>query len=304
MHPVMLQIGPLAVRWYGVFIVAAIFAGFYLAERHLRKRGFDVELFERVTFFAVIWGVVGARLVYVITSPSEFEYDPISMFYIWHGGLAFFGAIIGGLTVFAYYTWRYRAPFYAFVEATLPGVSLGIIAGRLGNIMNGSDTSGRLTDFNLFPLTINWPSWASGYPGYCTSSHQLAWGFCTGPVVRGPVWFTQLFGVVIGLVLLLLVFRWLPARRAGGYAFWNFVLWYSVLRSVFEEPFRLNPLWWPLYDNIRFGFGLLTATQLVSIPLVFLALYMLWRGRRLGVDVVPLARRDPGGAVARKRERP
>lgn len=304
MHPVMLQIGPLAIRWYGALIVAAIFVGFYLAERYLKRQGFDIELFERATFFAVIWGVVGARLVYVITSPSEFELDPISMLYVWHGGLSFFGGIVGGLVVFFYYTWRYRAPFYAFVEATLPGVSLGIIAGRLGNIMNGSDTSGRLTNFNLFPLTINWPSWASGYPGYCTSSHQLAWDFCTGSVVRGPVWFTQLFGVVIGLVLLLLVFRWLSARQFGGYAFWNFVLWYSVLRSVFEEPFRLNPLWWPLYNNIHFGFGLLTATQLVSIPLVILAIYMLRRGRRISISTALTAGKDSGGAVPWKKGRP
>jgi len=55
------------------------------------------------------------------------------------------------------------------------------------------------------------------------------------------------------------------------------VLWYSLLRSLIEEPFRLNPLWWPVYVNDKLGIGFFTATQLVSIPLILLSLYMLWR---------------------------
>lgn len=57
----------------------------------------------------------------------------------------------------------------------------------------------------------------------------------------------------------------------------QFVLWYSVLRSVFEETFRLNPLWWRVYENDQIGIGLFTATQLISIPLVILAIIMLRR---------------------------
>ncbi len=274
MDPILLQLGPFAIRWYGFLITLAIFVGFYLAERRLRAQGQDVELFDRAAVWAVIWGVIGARVVYVLTSWGNFAHNPLAALYIWQGGLSFHGAILGGVLAFLYFRWRYGAPFYAFVEAALPGVALGIIGGRIGNFMNGSDTVGRLT---TLPIGFTWPESAVGFPGICTATGDLAYGVCLGEVVRGPVHLTQLYGAFIGLVLLVLVYRWYAAKRPEGYVFWNFVLWYSVLRSVLEEPFRLNPLWWPVYTNDALGVGLFTATQLVSIPLVLLALYQLGR---------------------------
>jgi phosphatidylglycerol:prolipoprotein diacylglycerol transferase len=289
----MIQIGPIRIAWYGFFLVIAIFIGFEIARRLLERWGYDPDMFERVAFWAVIWGVVGARLVYVVTSPRVFLQDPIQALYIWHGGLSIHGAILGGLVAIWYFHRRYGTPTLPYLDAVVPGIAIGIIAGRLGNIMNGADTSGRLTHLfgpsGFFPLTITWPVWATGYPGLCVPLQHLAYSPCPGPVVRGPVWFTELFGALIGVVLLILAYRWLRQERAFGYVFWNLVLWYSILRSVFEETFRLNPLWVKVYDNTYLGIGFLTATQLVSIILIPLALIML---RRL-----PQGRRAP--AVAR-----
>lgn len=96
MDPVMVQIGPLAIRWYGVLLTLAIFLGYELARRRLRAWGWDLEPFERVVFWAVVFGVVGARLGYVLTSPGYFLENPLGALYIWHGGLSFHGAILGG----------------------------------------------------------------------------------------------------------------------------------------------------------------------------------------------------------------
>ena len=99
-----------------------------------------------------------------------------------------------------------------------------------------------------------------------------------GDYVRGPVHLTQFYGVIIGVILIFTTFWALSRRRAPGYVFWHFVLWYSVLRSVLEETFRDNPLSWNLYlsEGLREpGIGLFTLTQLVSIPIILVALYML-----------------------------
>jgi len=147
--------------------------------------------------------------------------------------------------------------------------------------MNGSDTVGRLTNW---PIGFTWPASASGFPGVCPGINDISEVVRCAPeaLVRGPVHFTQLYGALIGLVLLLLSIYWLRQNRAYGYVFWQFVLWYSLLRSVFEETFRLNPLWIKVYLNEQAGIGLFTATQIISIPLIALAIFFLmrWKGSR------------------------
>lgn len=276
MDPNMIEIGNFRIAWYGFFLTLSIFAALEWAKRYLKRWGYDPDQFERTAFWAVIWGVVGARLGYVLTSPSQYLKDPVEIFYIWHGGLSFHGGIIGGLLVFIYYSRRYRAPLMPYLDAVTPGVALGIIAGRLGNFMNGSDTVGRLTTLP-FPFGFTWPKSASGFPGVCPGINDISEVYKCAPeaLVRGPVHLTQWYGVAIGLILVFLTLRWLAQKRAFGYAFWQFVLWYSLLRSVLEETFRLNPLVWRVYQNDQIGIGLFTLTQLVSIPLVLLALFML-----------------------------
>lgn len=279
MDPILIKLGGLEIRWYGLFLVLAIFAGFEIAKRLVKRWGFDPDRFEGITFWAVIWGVVGARVGYVLTSPAEFNANPVEAFYIWRGGLSFHGAIIGGILPYVYAYYRYKIPVWAYLDAVVPGIALGVIAGRLGNIMNGSDTVGRLTDW---PIGFTWPTWASGFPGVCKGINDISEVFrcAPGTLVRGPVHFTQLYGVIIGIILLVLAYYWLRQNRAYGYVFWQFVLWYSVLRAGLEETFRLNPLWVKAYLNEQSGIGFFTATQLISIPLIVVALVLLARWKR------------------------
>jgi len=275
-NPTMIEIGPLRIQWYGFLLTLAIFIGFELAKRRLKAWGFDPERFETVAFFAVVFGVVGARLGYVLTSPGYFLENPVEILYIWHGGLSFHGAILGGALVFLYYHKRKGYPLWPYLDAATPGVALGILAGRIGNLMNGSDTVGRLT---TLPIGFTWPEWAKGFPGICPGIDDISQVYRCQELLRGPVHLTQIYGALVGLILLPLSFYWLRKKPFYGYAFWQFLLWYSVLRSLLEEPFRLNPLWLPVYRNEELGIGLLTATQVISLPLVLFSLYMLRRLR-------------------------
>jgi phosphatidylglycerol:prolipoprotein diacylglycerol transferase len=277
-NPTMIQIGPVRIQWYGFLLTLAIFIGFELAKRRLKAWGFDPERFETVAFFAVVFGVVGARLGYVLTSPGYFLENPVEILYIWHGGLSFHGAILGGALVFLYYHKKKGYPLWPYLDAATPGVALGIIAGRIGNLMNGSDTVGRLT---TLPIGFTWPEGAKGFPGICPGIDDISQVYRCQELLRGPVHLTQIYGALVGLILLPLSFYWLRKKPFYGYAFWQFLLWYSVLRSLLEEPFRLNPLWLPVYRNDELGIGLFTATQVISLPLVLFSLYML---RRLGAQ--------------------
>jgi phosphatidylglycerol:prolipoprotein diacylglycerol transferase len=304
MHPIFLQIGGFSIRWYGVLITLGILIGVVIAQRFARRRGLNVQLLGDMIFWCVIWGLVAARATYVITSYHQFiGASFFQMIDIRAGGISIQGGLLGGILVLLYYQRRYKINLYRYADLMAPGVALGIIGGRIGNFFNGSDTVGRLTDW---PIGFTWPkpgtpilgifrsasNW-TGFPGICTNNGHgqmvLAGGYCAGKVLRGPVHLTDAYGVLIGVILLIASYYWLRSRRPG-WVFWQFLLWYSILRSLVEEPFRLNPLWWPVYLSQGLhkpGIGFFTAAQLASIPVIILSAYMLYRIRRTEPDPEP-----------------
>lgn len=296
MYPELVNIFGFSIAWYGVLITLGVLGGALLAHRLAEQRGLNTSLLGDMIFWTVLWGVVGARVFYVLTSADEFRgASLLDIINIRRGGISIHGGVVFGVLTILYYQWRYGINFYRYADLMAYGLALGIIGGRLGNFFNGADTVGRLTGW---PVGFTWPepgspilgifrsprNWSS-FPGVCvdpTGPDELASITCAlggGTVVRGPVHLTQIYGLLIGVVLLVLTYFWLRSRKPG-WVTWNFILWYSVLRSVFEETFRLNPLWWQVYLNEgpnAPGIGLFTATQLFSIPLVLVAAYMVWR---------------------------
>ncbi|MBB6099642.1 phosphatidylglycerol:prolipoprotein diacylglycerol transferase [Deinobacterium chartae] len=279
MDPIFIQIGSFTIAWYGVLMTAGILGGAIIGQRLAKARGLNASLFSDMAFWLVVWGIIGARIGFIVTSPQDFVGKGfIDYINIRAGGLSIHGGLIAGLLAFAYYVWRYKLNFYRYVDIMTPAIGLGVIGGRLGNIMNGSDTVGRLTGW---PVGFTWPTWATGFPGVCKTAgggyDLVGYAPCIEAAVRGPVHFTQLYGVIIGIILLVASFYWLRSKRPG-WAFWQLVLWYSLLRAGVEETFRLNPLSWPVFLSEgpdASGIGLFTLTQVVSIPLIIVAIIML-----------------------------
>jgi phosphatidylglycerol:prolipoprotein diacylglycerol transferase len=120
-----------------------------------------------------------------------------------------------------------------------------------------------------------------GYPGICDLGADTPLSQCVtlgGEIVRGPVHFTQIYGALVGVLLIPILWWSFRRLQSPGFVFWHFVLWYSVFRSVIEEPFRDNPLAWRVFLSegpTGIGVGLFTLTQLASIVLILVALYML-----------------------------
>ncbi|AFZ66159.1 prolipoprotein diacylglyceryl transferase [Deinococcus peraridilitoris] len=295
MDPVAIQIGGFTIAWYGILITAGILIGAVIATRLARARGLNVDLLSDMMFWEVVWGVVGARIVFILTSPQNFQNASLLDYLnIRQGGISIHGGLIGGILVLLYYARRYRVNLYRYAELMIPGVALGIIGGRIGNIMNGSDTVGRVTGW---PIGYVWPGSArSFHDTMCNPNAQenLA-QYCQNGVVTAPVHFTQLYGVFIGVALLIASYFWLRSYRPG-WAFWQFWLWYSLLRAGLEETFRLNPLAWNVYLEEGLdapGIGLFTSTHLASVPIILVAIYMLYRiSRQPAVPHTPEPVRD------------
>jgi phosphatidylglycerol:prolipoprotein diacylglycerol transferase len=283
MDPIMLQIGPIAIRWYGFLIAVGVLAGSLWATRLAPRRGVDADKLLDSAPILVLAGIVGARLVYVLTSPSAFfgpGGEPLDAFKVWQGGISIHGGILGIVLALWLYARARGMNMWAALDVLTPVGALGIIGGRIGNFMNGSDTGGRPTDWAIgFP----WPEpgtptfgafgrvlfgdtlWLYGPPACSTAG--------TEPCV---VHLTPLYGAIIGLILVGVAVWALRRSKVPGFAFWQFVLWYSILRSLLEEPFRDNPLAWQVYLDQSAGVGFFTLTQLVSVPIVLVAAYLLF----------------------------
>ncbi len=284
MDPILVTIGPLALRWYGVLIALGVVAGAAWTLRAARARGLDGDWLLDMAPWMVGAGILGARLVYVLTSPSAYfgpGGDPLRAFAVWEGGISIHGGIAGIVAVLAWRARRKGYDVWRYLDVLSPIAAFGIIGGRIGNLMNGTDTGGRLTSW---PIGFTWPE--PGTPTFGAFGRAVfgdpLWQYAP-PVCRTVpfgepcvVHLTPMYGMLVG-VILIAVIAWALARtRTPGAVFLHMVLWYSVLRGVLEEPFRDNPLFWTTYLDPVAGVGLFTLTQLVSVPIVLVAAYLLW----------------------------
>lgn len=260
MDPVAFAIGPLEIRWYGIMMALSMLLGAWIASKLLQRIGYDGDKVWDGLFWVIIFGILGARLAYVLTNVNAFfgqGASPWEVFAVWHGGLSFHGGIIcGGLAVY-YYFKRINIPFTVVADAFSPGVGLGIILVRIGNFMNGDI------------LGYEWDGlWAMNFP------HDLLHSGNPDAIIpRHP---TELYGLLVGVVVLLataITWReiYISKRQVPGLNLIALIISYSLARSVIEDPFRDVPLL-KVVDPATAGFGLFTYSQIASVFLIIIAL--------------------------------
>ena len=156
-------IGPLQVRFYGIAYVIAFVAGTAIATRHLARRGVDPKVSNDIAFWAIVFGLIGARLYFDVQSGWWFYLThPQHILAIWEGGMAFFGAIFAALLVLVVMARRHHLNFWDVLDAGVLFAAVGQPIGRLGNFMNGE----------ILGPASNLP-WAVRYTNPATMAPQL-----------------------------------------------------------------------------------------------------------------------------------
>ncbi len=134
--PIIFTIGPFTLRWYGVFIVMAALAGSLVAAAEARRRGEDPDNVWQALPLMLILGIIGARLGFVLVNLSNFQTDPIRVFYVWEGGLSIQGGFVAGIIALLIYVRRAHLSFFRWADIAIVGVPLGQAIGRWGNFFN------------------------------------------------------------------------------------------------------------------------------------------------------------------------
>ena len=130
------EIGPLTIRWYGILMAGAILVGFWLAERAARREGLPAEKILNAGQWAVVAGLVGARLYEVIFNWDYYGHHLSKIPAVWEGGLAIHGGLIAGILVGLWVARREQLPIRPALDVVAPSVVLGQAIGRWGNFFN------------------------------------------------------------------------------------------------------------------------------------------------------------------------
>ena len=135
--PVILRLGHFSLRWYGFFIGLAIVAAFLVALREARRKGVAEDDVFGLGTWAVIGGLLGARLFHVVDRWPDYATRPDSILAVQDGGLAIYGGILGGIAVGAIYARRRKLSIARMADIAAPGLILAQAIGRIGCIING-----------------------------------------------------------------------------------------------------------------------------------------------------------------------
>ncbi len=145
-NPVLLDLGPLQLRWYGLLFTAGFIIGYYLMAWMYRRENRDVKQLDRLLIYMFIGAVVGARLGHILFyEPGYYFSNPIEILKIWKGGLASHGGTVGMLLACYFFLKHTRDPYLYFLDRLSIPIALGSMSIRLGNFFN-SEILGKLTD--------------------------------------------------------------------------------------------------------------------------------------------------------------
>ncbi len=259
-NPVAFTVFGYPIRWYGIAMALALLVSTWLASALLKKRGREGELVWDGVIWAAIFGIVGARIIYVLTNWSNYADNPLSVFYVNQGGLSFHGGILGGILGCWLYFRNKKIRFIEIMDAAAPGVSIGIMLVRfLGNLSNG-DISGYKVSQKIIPWALSFPQ--DEYHNFGQNPTEF--------IPRHP---TEIYGGIVGLLLLIITLIVWFKKTTPGTNFYTFILGYSLIRSLIEEPFRNVPHYIIDFQNELYGFGGVTMTQLVSIFFIIVAIF-------------------------------
>ena len=174
--PVAIQLGPISIRWYAIFIVSGLLLAVYLAMKEAPRRKIIPDDILDFILIAFPLAIIGARVYYVIFDWSYYANQPLSeIVAIWNGGLAIYGGLITGaivLFVFSYY--RAINPL-DFLDIAAPGVMIAQAIGRWGNFIN-QEAYGKIVDnLNYLPDFIKNQMYIDGSYRVPTFLYESLW---------------------------------------------------------------------------------------------------------------------------------
>lgn len=234
MHPIICQIGPFAVYSYGLLLVLAFFTATFLAQRKALTLGVNPQIIFDITFAALVAGIIGGRLFYVLTHLNYYINEPLSILKLWEGGLSWFGGLLSGFIVASIYIKRNKLKVVKILDLLAPFLALAHSIGRIGCLLNG-----------------------------CCYGIESRWGIYF-PVHNKILVPTQLYSS-LALLAIFIILRVIQDRpHKNGEIILSYLIFYSVWRFIIE-------FWRAEESAVLWG---LTRFQLISLVVLIISLFI------------------------------
>jgi phosphatidylglycerol:prolipoprotein diacylglycerol transferase len=252
--PIAFQLGPLAIRWYGLMYLIGFVLFLVLGHQRIRRGqagNWQASQLDDLLFYGVLGVILGGRMGYVLFyKPGAFLADPISIFKVWEGGMAFHGGFLGVLVAMSLFARKHQRSFFEVTDFIAPLVPLGLAAGRMGNFING-ELWGRATQADA--------PWATVF------AHDVL------QLPRHP---SQLYQFALeGMCLFVILWLFSRKPRPVGQVSAVFLLGYGAFRFIAE--FAREP-----DDFLGFLALGLSMGQWLSLPMLIAGLGLFIHSRR------------------------
>ncbi len=262
---------PLGLHTYGLLIATGFLAAVHVARGAAGQEGEDPERVVDLCFYILVAGLIGSRIVFIITQWERYASDPLKIFMFWEGGLVFYGGFIAATGFVFYYTRKHRMNFLRLADILVPSLALGHAFGRLGCLAAGC-CFGTPTDVSwgvIFP---------DGAPAHQAHVAQGLISFSETALAIHP---TQLYESGFEIIMFITLSAMRPFKRMHGQLFLIWLAIYPIFRS-FNETLR--------GDKVRgegLGFLGLSTSQYISIGVVCFAVWLFFYLRKNRPDIEP-----------------
>lgn len=244
MDRVFLEIGPITIYWYSIFILAAVLVGYNIIFNYSKKVGYKSSAIVDMLFYLVVWAIVGARLYYVIFNFSVYQDNLLEIFMLWKGGLAIYGAVIAGAIYIYYYCRKHELNFIKVLDIFSLSLLLGQAIGRWGNFFN-SEAYGGITTYEAMH--------SLGIPEFIIRGMYIEGAY------RQPTFLYESIWCLIGVSILFIIRKKYYTKE--GQQIYFYLIWYGIGR-FFIEGFRSDSLY----------IGTFRISQIVSIVMIIIGI--------------------------------
>jgi phosphatidylglycerol---prolipoprotein diacylglyceryl transferase len=248
--PILVKLGPITIRWYGLLIASAVLIGVTLSQYLAKRRNLNPDLISDLSIWLVIGAIPAARLYYVLFQWSEYKANPQDIIAIWKGGIAIHGAILGGTIAALIFSKLRQVSFWQMADLIAPALILGQAIGRWGNFFN-SEAFGNPTNL---PWKLYIPQFVIDENGQKIFRRPPE--FSNIDFFHPTFLYESLWNLVVFSLLMFLFFRALqykPNLKTG------------TLFLIYLIAYSLGRLWIEALRTDSLMFGPLKIAQVVSL---------------------------------------
>lgn len=219
MNRIALSLGPINIYWYSIMILSGALVAFLLINLEAKKRNINKDFITNIIFYAFIFGLVGARVYYVVFNLEYFIDNPSEILQVWNGGLAIHGGIIFGVVTIAVYCKKYKVNPLKILDICAPGVIIAQSIGRWGNFFNQEAHGSVTTITHLKNLYI---------PDFIIKGMYINGNYYQPTFLYESLW------TMLGFIIIIL-FRKIYKNLKIGQLTGIYLMWYSMGRFIIES---------------------------------------------------------------------